>query len=83
MANSKASLKSIKQAGKRAMRNRMIINRLRTQFKKVMALAKSNESGIREAAIEYVSFLDKAAKVSVIHHNKAVRHKSMMAKFIF
>jgi ribosomal protein S20 len=61
----------------------MIISRLRTQLKKVMSLAEENSEGVREAAIEYVSYLDKAAKACVIHHNKAMRHKSMMAKFIF
>jgi small subunit ribosomal protein S20 len=83
MANNKASVKSIKQTGKRTIKNRTIISRLRTQLKKVLSLAKENSSGTREAAIEYVSYLDKAAKVGVIHHNKATRHKSMMAKFIF
>jgi small subunit ribosomal protein S20 len=83
MANNKASLKSIKQMSKRAERNRMVISRLRTQFKKVMSLVKNNDNGVREAAMEYVSYLDKAAKVCIIHHNKAARHKSMMAKFIF
>jgi ribosomal protein S20 len=83
MANNKASLKSIKQTGKRTARNRMIISRLRTQFKRVISLAKENNLAVREAAIEYVSFLDKAAKVCIIHPNKASRHKSMMTKFIF
>jgi ribosomal protein S20 len=83
MANKKASLKSIKQTGKRTVRNRMIISRLRTQLKKVMSLAKENSTAVREAAIEYVSYLDKAVKVCVIHPNKASRHKAMMAKFIF
>ncbi|MDR0418207.1 MAG: 30S ribosomal protein S20 [Puniceicoccales bacterium] len=85
MANSKAAIKSIKQTEKRAKRNRMVISRLRTQFKKVMSLIKEDNrgNGIREAAIEYVSYLDKAAKVGIIHYNKAIRHKSMMSKFIF
>jgi ribosomal protein S20 len=83
MANNKASLKSIKQTEKRAERNRVIISRLRTQFKKVIALTKENSDHVREAAIEYVSFLDKAATIGIIHHNKVMRHKSMMAKFIF
>ncbi|MDR1366988.1 MAG: 30S ribosomal protein S20 [Puniceicoccales bacterium] len=85
MANSKAAIKSIKQTEKRAKRNQMVISRLRTQFKKVMSLIKegSKGDGIRGAVIEYVSYLDKAAKVGIIHYNKAARHKSMMTKFIF
>ncbi|MDR1303494.1 MAG: 30S ribosomal protein S20 [Puniceicoccales bacterium] len=83
MANKKAAEKSMRQAAGRTARNRMIMSRLRTGLKKVLALAKENGEGLREAAIEYVSALDKAAKVGVIHHNKASRHKSMMAKYIF
>jgi ribosomal protein S20 len=80
LVNSKASLKSIKQTSKRMVRNRMIISRLRTRFKKVMSPAKKNSSAVREAAIEYVSYLDKAAKACVIHPNKASCHKGMMNK---
>jgi ribosomal protein S20 len=83
MANKKASLKSVRQTEKRVARNRGVMNRLRTQLKKVLLLAKQGGGGVREAAIEYVSYLDKAAKVGVIHHNKVARHKSMMAKFVF
>ncbi|MDR0590501.1 MAG: 30S ribosomal protein S20 [Puniceicoccales bacterium] len=83
MANKKAAEKSMRQTAGRTARNRMIMSRLRTGLKRVLALAKESGEGLREAAIDYVSMLDKAAKVGVIHHNKASRHKSMMAKYIF
>lgn len=83
MANKKASLKSIRQTEKRTARNRAIKTRIRTQLKKVLSLAKTGAEGLREAAIEYVSILDKAAKSGVVHHNKVSRHKSMMSKFVF
>ncbi|MDR3317352.1 MAG: 30S ribosomal protein S20 [Puniceicoccales bacterium] len=83
MANKKASLKSVKQITKRNIRNQMVLSRLHSGFKKVSALAKQNSEGIREAAIDYIAILDKAAKIGVIHHNKASRHKSMMTKYIF
>jgi ribosomal protein S20 len=83
MANKKASVKSMRQTAGRTMRNRMIMSRLRTGFKRIALLAKQGGEGVREAAIEYISMLDKAAKIGVIHHNKASRHKSMMAKYIF
>lgn len=83
MANKKASLKSVRQTEKRTVRNRLITSRLKTQLKKVLTLSKEDREGVREAAIEYVSFLDKAAKVGVVHRNKVARQKGKMAEFVF
>ncbi|MDR2806561.1 MAG: 30S ribosomal protein S20 [Puniceicoccales bacterium] len=83
MANKKSSLKSIRQTIKREEHNRNIKSRLRTQYKKVKVLEKEKGNELGEVARTYISMLDKAVKVGVIHANKASRHKSVMAKFVF
>jgi ribosomal protein S20 len=82
MANKKASIKSIRQYALYAERNSHIRNRLKTFAKKVVSVKGDAESA-RRAAIRYVSVLDKAVKAGVIHTNKSIRCKSLMAKYIF
>lgn len=80
MANKKASLKGVRQAARRTARNRAIVSRLRTQLKKVRA---SEGDVAKGAARVYVSFLDKAVKVGLVHRNKAARSKSALAQVVF
>jgi small subunit ribosomal protein S20 len=82
MANKKASIKSIRQSVVHAERNVRIRSRLRT-FAKKIRLGGSDVELVRKAAIQYVSALDKAMKVGVIHANRSAHHKSLMAKYIF
>ncbi|MDR0444763.1 MAG: 30S ribosomal protein S20 [Puniceicoccales bacterium] len=82
MANKKASIKSIRQSAVHAERNSRIRSRLKTFAKKVAA-AKGDVDSVRQAAIRYVSVLDKAVKAGVIHANRSVHCKSLMAKYIF
>jgi ribosomal protein S20 len=81
MANKKASLKSIRQAAVRTKRNAGLRSRLKTLAKKVGALAGAEQR--REAAIRYVSAMDKAQKVGLVHAHKSARCKSVMAAYIF
>lgn len=84
MANLKASKKDIKKALKRRDNNRSVLSALKTLQKKVLKLSKENSpSELKKAAQELSSKLDKAAKVSVIHKNKADRQKAAVAKYIF
>ena len=83
MANKKASLKSIRQTAKRTAHNRAIISRLRTQFKKVLSLEAKGGQEVKDAAVTYISYLDKAAKSGLVHRNKVARHKSALSKFVF
>ncbi|UPA28107.1 MAG: 30S ribosomal protein S20 [Verrucomicrobiota bacterium] len=80
MANKKASLKGIRQAARRTVRNRAIVSRLRTQLKRVRA---SEGEEAKSAARVYVSCLDKAVKVGLVHRNKASRSKSALAQLVF
>lgn len=80
MANKKASLKSVRRTERQTARNRSIISRLRTQLKKVFSLKEKGAGGVCEAARVYISYLDKAVKVGLVHRNKAARHKSMLSE---
>ncbi|MDR1435016.1 MAG: 30S ribosomal protein S20 [Puniceicoccales bacterium] len=82
MANKKV-LKSVRQAAKREIRNRRVVSRLRTQFKKIKVLINQRGEGLSEAVREYISSMDKAVKVGIIHRNRASRQKSMMSEFAF
>lgn len=83
MANIKASKKDIRRIAVRTERNRQVKSVLKTLAKKVKTLASNNEADkAREVAIQYASELDRAAKRSIIHPNKASRGKASVAKHI-
>lgn len=84
MANLKASKKNIRRIAKETSRNRTVKSTLKTLAKKVLLGAKGEDKeGLKSAAVEFVSLLDKAAKRNIIHPNKASRQKAKMAKYIF
>jgi small subunit ribosomal protein S20 len=80
MANIKSSQKDIRRIRTRTARNVVVVSRIKTLRKKVMAAATEGDA-VRtiSGAGEYSSALDKAAKRGVIHANKANRIKSRMA----
>lgn len=80
MANKKASEKSIRQTSKRTARNKSVRSELKTLARKVRELTASGSELLKDAAINYASAMDKAAKRGIIHHNKASRHKSRLSK---
>ena len=83
MANLRASKKNIRKIKVQTERNRQITSRLKTLAKKLRTLeAQGDAAATRAVAIEYTSALDKAAKRSVIHKNKADRQKSAISKHL-
>lgn len=83
MANTKSAQKNIRKTERQTERNRFIKSRIKTLAKKVTAASASGDSAVaKQAAIDYVSALDKAAKSGIIHDNKAGRHKAQMAALI-
>lgn len=83
MANLKASKKDIRRIAKRTAHNRSIRSRLKTLNKSVRKLAQEGTPEETKAkAQEYMSALDRAAKTSIIHPNKANRHKSMLSQYL-
>lgn len=84
MANLKASKKNTRRIAVQTARNRAVKSTLKTLIKKVNAeVAGNNKEGAKVAAVELVSAIDKAAKRSIVHPNKAARLKSAMSKYVF
>jgi len=81
MANIQSSKKDIRRIKSRTERNRVVISRIRTLRKKVVSTVSANDTeALPAAASAFASALDKAAKRSIIHPNKANRIKSRLAK---
>ncbi len=75
MANTKSAAKRARQTERRALRNRHVLNRLRTLSKR--AGGASAQPGDVSALI---SAIDKAAKHGIIHRNAAVRRKARLTR---
>ena len=80
MANTKSALKYIRKTETRTLRNRQVKTRLKTLSKKVQAAAEAKDKdALVLASQNYISALDKAGKVGLVHHNKIARHKARCA----
>ncbi|MCS6994747.1 MAG: 30S ribosomal protein S20 [Anaerolineales bacterium] len=81
MANIKSQIKRNRQNEKRRLRNRMFRGAARAAVRDArLALAGGEVAASREAVLEAVSRLDKAAEKGVIHKNNAARRKSRLMK---
>jgi small subunit ribosomal protein S20 len=81
LANIKSAIKRNKQNEKRRLRNRIFRGRARTTVKKARALLIGNDTeAARQATLEAVSELDKAAEKGVLHKNNAARRKSRLMR---
>lgn len=80
MATSKSILKRERQNQKRRLRNRMIKSRIHTTLRRIdEAISEKNRENVEIFFRKYMSYVDKAAKVGVIHKNNAARKKSRVA----
>lgn len=83
MANIKSQIKRNRQNEKRRLRNRVYSGRARTFVKKARASIETGKiEDARQATIEAISALDKAAEKGVIHKNNAARRKSRLMKHL-
>jgi len=83
MANTKASIKDIRQISKRTEKNKRVRSRLKTLSRKVReAREAGDKESAQKVAREYIAACDIAAKSNVIHPNKASRHKSACADLL-
>lgn len=83
MANTKSALKYIRKTRTRELHNREIKTRLKTLAKKVQVAASAEDKdALALAARNYISALDKAAKVGLVHANKIARHKARCAQLL-
>lgn len=81
MANIKSAIKRNKQNQKRRLRNRMFIGRARSFVKKArLAIQSGDVDQARQATIQAVSALDKAAEKGTLHKNNVARRKSRLMK---
>ncbi len=83
MANKKAAQKDILQTAVRTAQNRAVRSKLKTLARKVRDLSDSSSEEAGEAVKKYISALDKAVKINVIHRNSANRRKSALSKLVF
>jgi small subunit ribosomal protein S20 len=81
LPHSKSAQKEVRVAKKRQFRNKSIRSLCKTKISKAEKLIFSGELNLgREAVVDAVSALDKAAEKRVIHANNAARRKSRLMK---
>jgi small subunit ribosomal protein S20 len=78
MANHKSSLKRIRANEKKRLRNRYYAKTMRNAVKSFREL--EDKSVATEKLPSIVSLIDKLAKKSIIHKNKAANLKSKLTK---
>ncbi len=80
MANHKSSIKRIRQAAVKRLRNRYVAKTTRNSVKKLRGLTDKAEA--QKLYPSVCSMLDKLAKKNVIHKNKAANLKSKLAHHV-
>jgi small subunit ribosomal protein S20 len=81
LANIKSQIKRNKQNEKRRLRNRVYRGSARVAVREARsAMNLDNAEEAKNAVLEAVSALDKAAEKGVIHRNNASRRKSRLMK---
>ena len=80
MANHKSSLKRIRQTEKRRLHNRYYAKTMRNAVRKLRATTDQSTAIQMYPCVQKA--IDKLAKMSVIHKNKASNLKSKLAKYI-
>jgi len=81
LAHTRSALKHLRQNDRRHARNRFFKVTARTEVKKTKQLIEAGQlDEAREAVIEAIKALDKAAQKGVIHRNNAARRKSRLMK---
>ena len=80
MPNIKSAKKRVKVSEKKALRNRMIKNGMRTSLKKFSTVVADESANAAAQLSKTTSAIDKAAAKGVIHKNAANRKKARLAK---
>jgi small subunit ribosomal protein S20 len=81
LANIKSQIKRNKQNESRRLRNRVVRGTARAAVRDARAaFAAGDSAASKEAVLEAISRLDKAAEKGVIHKNNAARRKSRLMK---
>ena len=81
MANHKSALKRIRSSERKRVRNRLVRSKTRTEVKKARTAIQGGDlENARQATLEAIRTLDKAAVKGVLHRNNAARRKSRLMK---
>ncbi len=80
MANHKSALKRIRSNNAKRLRNRYYAKTTRNAVRRLRSLQDKNEA--QEKLPKVISLLDKLAKKSVIHKNKASNLKSKLTRMV-
>jgi small subunit ribosomal protein S20 len=81
LANHKSAIKRIRSNEKKRQNNRVWRSRARTEIKKAQTvIAAGNVDEAREATLQAIRTLDKAANKGVLHANNASRRKGNLMK---
>ena len=81
MANTKSARKNARKAKTRMLHNRQAKSRIKKLERQFEACLEANDGeAARKASAAFISALDRAAKSSIIHQNKANRKKSTCSK---
>ena len=83
LANSRSAIKRARQNPKRRLRNRYYTGRARTYVRKAFAtFADGDPEPAKEATLEAIRVLDKAAEKGILHKNNVARRKSRLMKHL-
>lgn len=80
MPQHKSAIKRVRQTIKRRNANRMKRSKMRTLVKKV--LSSTTKAEAQTVLNEAVSYIDRMAKVGIIHKNNAANKKSRLVRFV-
>ncbi len=80
MANHKSAIKRIRSNNTKRLRNRYYAKTTRNAVRRLRTLQDKNEA--QEKLPQVISLLDKLAKKSVIHKNKASNLKSKLTRMV-
>lgn len=81
MANIKSAIKRNRQNEKRRLRNRIFKGRARTYVRRAnQEIVGGDLQDARQATLEAIRALDKAAEKGIVHPNNAARRKSRLMK---
>lgn len=81
LAHHKSALKRIRSNERKRLRNRVFRSRARTEIKKARVLIESGDiENARQAVVQAIRTLDKAAVKGILHRNNVARRKSRLMK---
>jgi small subunit ribosomal protein S20 len=82
MPNIKSAEKRMRSSAKKRLTNQPALSELKTRYKNLVELAKTNLDSAKAYARDLVSKLDKAVSQGIIPHGRADRKKARIGKLL-